>query len=37
MLDRSGIGSDAVAQNSIPDDPYQPDGEENQMFVFSSS
>ncbi|KAJ5369212.1 uncharacterized protein N7496_008972 [Penicillium cataractarum] len=30
MLDRSGIGSDVVAQNSIPDDPYQPHGEEEQ-------
>jgi hypothetical protein len=33
MLDRSGIGSDVVAQNSIPDDPYQPHGEEDQTFV----
>jgi hypothetical protein len=33
MLDRSGIGSDVVAQNSIPDDPYQPLGEEDQAFV----
>jgi hypothetical protein len=24
MLDRSGIGSEVVAPNSIPDDPYQP-------------
>jgi hypothetical protein len=23
MLDRSGIGSELVAQNSVPDDPYQ--------------
>lgn len=23
MLDRSGIGSEVVAQNSVPDDPYQ--------------
>ncbi|KAJ5151336.1 uncharacterized protein N7482_010588 [Penicillium canariense] len=30
MLDRSGIGSEVVAQNSIPDDPYQPMGEEDQ-------
>ncbi|KAJ5092998.1 hypothetical protein N7456_008859 [Penicillium angulare] len=28
MFDRSGIGSDVVAQNSIPDDPYQPGDEE---------
>lgn len=33
MLNRSGIGSDVVAQNSIPDDPYQPLGEEDQVFV----
>lgn len=33
MLDRSGIGSDVVAQNSIPDDPYQPHGEEEQTYV----
>lgn len=24
MLDRSGIGSEVFAQNSIPDDPYEP-------------
>ncbi|KAF3392619.1 hypothetical protein F1880_008847, partial [Penicillium rolfsii] len=30
MLDRSGLGSDVIAQNSIPDDPYQPLGEEDQ-------
>ncbi|KAJ5247644.1 hypothetical protein N7468_002627 [Penicillium chermesinum] len=29
MLDRSGIGSEVVAQNSIPDDPYQPNGDED--------
>ncbi|KAL4898550.1 fungal-specific transcription factor domain-containing protein [Aspergillus ambiguus] len=29
MLDRSGIGSEVVAQNSVPDDPYQPFGEED--------
>lgn len=23
MLDRSGIGSEEVVQNSVPDDPYQ--------------
>lgn len=33
MLNRSGIGSEVVAQNSIPDDPYQPLGEEVQAFV----
>lgn len=37
MLDRSGIGSDVVAQNSIPDDPYQPNGEEAEMFVSRTS
>ncbi|KAJ5579638.1 uncharacterized protein N7459_005623 [Penicillium hispanicum] len=29
MLDRSGIGSEVVAQNSIPDDPYQSLGDED--------
>lgn len=23
MLDRSGIGSEIIAPNSVPDDPYQ--------------
>ncbi|KAJ6104785.1 hypothetical protein N7523_011105 [Penicillium sp. IBT 18751x] len=30
MLDRSGIGSEVIAPNSVPDDPYQPiEGEED--------
>lgn len=31
MLDRSGIGSEVVAHNSIPDDPYQPNGGEEEQ------
>lgn len=29
MLDRSGIESEVVTHNIIPDDPYQPDEEED--------
>ncbi|KAJ5312173.1 hypothetical protein N7508_003003 [Penicillium antarcticum] len=29
MLDRSGIESEVVTQNIIPDDPYQPDAEDD--------
>lgn len=29
MLDRSGIGSEVIAQNSVPDDPYKSMGEDD--------
>jgi hypothetical protein len=38
MLDRSGIGSEVVASNSIPDDPYQPieGGEDTRSAAFKA-
>jgi hypothetical protein len=32
MLDRSGIESEVVTHNIIPDDPYQPDEEEDTRY-----